>query len=1296
MFKIIQKLSFIISLLALGRSVDASAAPACKTDVQTRQNTAAMTKDLRIALANGDVPGMKELVENSYLGVFDSCSDAQLIKVCDFDCLTNLSEYFLFMSSDLAYYYTKASTKVIQETSSDALNAYVNDGLKLAQAGKRILEEKGVSGAPGDPSPYRNYVAHATRFDLTRAQIHMASGDNWYQSMSELRIKRLNKLVGEATDDATPGQKAGSSEMATTHYQAALWIITEALMGVPDTTDFNTIRKDLLDLEREIDRRTKSLEKGFLYVDIDPEANSLRNVSTLKSRLSEVVREIGDLEDKVEALLINWLNAKKNAEDSNIANSARKNELSISLSGYKIAQMESDAKDLSLNIDERKTALAADIELYKNKSNLAQTEYDIVTKRITNDFELNKRVKELQNRIALLDGKKEIDILDFKQAQVQRDIENLKWLMNWDIARTNIAVQLKASDIQDLQYAREKRRNSDEIAGLSSSIRANQKRIENLVKTKEQLEEDKLATIKRRDSIDASNKEAARTEICETEYRLARFGSTPGKPLEECQTSFGNAETESSSNYESQVCVLKQTQALTSIQNRQQLMVCVLGLNNMPLAIANSSEYSGVTCSNEFKSQYSELIKTINAETAISTQELANLEARSKQAEDYLKLVEDNFSKLTGNVVNQNAIAASKVIAGMVVQNQPDMQTCACGVASGAITGYRPGQIYFNIAMLAADIADRQISFETFKIENAERIAKIKDDLKDAKEQVKLENMKLQYQALSSQKVVSDFLGESFVKGSELKEFLQDKQMVDLNCNQGKFNSDTEIGVLKLKHQSQLAAYSSKNSAIDNFAHEIARITLEEGKVANEIEIIGIEQARLEAQSASIVEDNASLDRIMGISADSKNLVTEMQIRLTEQENDLKNKEQVLESLTKNKTDTFLALGDKETKQLLESINADQTQAQSLNDRLVGFQALSISEDAGLTKLLKQDTALANKLINVQKDLSVKVNAERDVIFDKLSIQVKDAEENKSQRIFIATQDQIAKMVRSVPYFIQTKRRLIEEANKVVVKLRNKADSLLSLTGKGTVSAENRSNIFVKTSEHLKRSIKDVENQFEDYDGSEIQNQIRVQTYPIKFTGAVLANLAKDGRAKFQISPALLDKGLAASGFVLGSEIFENDPNFATGNQVIIDMFFDITYENKSCIPRGQVDILHGGDGYVFRPFSKQNLDMVPVSVVSKSQWAIANAYSSNISNTKFLEQKGIWEGVVTDIVGFDKKLEKTEDSLVFPFLGRPLISSYEIVIPKTRYKESSGEMRTCEMTAADLYVVVALDRKLL
>jgi hypothetical protein len=474
---------------------------------------------MKIAKAQGDILGMNALY-NSYFTYFAAKCDGsnppkdEFRQVCGVDCHVQLAEYHLFEASDIEYYSSQATSAANPALlTPEAMAAHVVAGVALVESATVLLNRTSSAG------DFRDYLKAIGHINVLKAKLYMAAGDAWYKAVSEKRVARLAYLVSSAIDtdpdEPPPGfPVAGSSmlEQARAGYDAALWGLNEALMEIPDEHYFDSLNLEAHDLVSELKLRRDSLQRGLIFIGIDPDEYKLMNIADLKSRLQDTAVRVMGLEGQIETVVRTYLAAAQEIAAANVENRQQLASQSIGLSSYKVAVIENLADQqrqlLSTKIDD----LAA-----------ASTGYEREYRRAELMFTMDKQVGEVKSRLAHLQGTQEVDALNFKQQQVVQRINDLQWVMNQDVATTNLLLQIDSLSSTFVTMDRDVEKAELELQQIGTRIARAHNDIQFATNDAEDNQGEKSKLEAQKGPIFNQTLRGAAAAICQVEARLLRL-----------------------------------------------------------------------------------------------------------------------------------------------------------------------------------------------------------------------------------------------------------------------------------------------------------------------------------------------------------------------------------------------------------------------------------------------------------------------------------------------------------------------------------------------------------------------------------------------------------------------------------------------------------------------------------------------------------------------------------------------------------------------------------------------------
>ncbi|MCP4351540.1 MAG: hypothetical protein GY795_39240 [Desulfobacterales bacterium] len=1231
------------------------------------QNIDDFTRDMRIAIMRGDIPRMIDLYNKTYEGnlkaYVESGEFKEFSNICGYDCLIQLMNFYLFMANEIAYYSSKAGMDSgVGLLKPEELEKYAKQGIYILDEVQKHLPVSGGEKEQ-DSNDFRSFLYKKARLNYLKAQLYLASGDNWYQSMSEVRLQRLAFLINEAVtpgDDSTPDSKS-SRGLAGTYYENALWIIAESRLEIPDDNTFTEVNTDFSILEHALNRRLDSINKGFLFIDIDPDEYPIFSVKKLKTELSEISQKINMIEHSVEALLKEWLSAKSVQDMQAIDEERRKKESSVALSSYKIAQMEDASREFNNKIEERRNAL----EKETKKLQIQQQKYQL-------QIALDAKLKELSHRKEIIEKKKEIDVLSHKEKEIHERISDLRWLMNWNIAKANLELQLSSLESQITQYQREQDRNKRQTEQVELKKQAN----EQSVKIAESNISDAQAQIQRlekeRNEIFQEHQNILKEQLCQIETHLAFLGTESENPFslngEAC--AIEKPETSLKDNL-ALLCEkdtgLRHTIVKHKIDSQAKVLKCLIGLDAVSDLVKTNFNFDQVECPAELDDTQIIYAKKLHEqEQKIADEQIKALKENIDRIKGYLNTVKSNLNIAFGKHATQFAIivALSKVYES--ASFIPDSGAMA-GLGGGPITLFSAREKARAAYTTAKELFGQQFNFMSYTQEKGEQIKRLNNQLKSLEKELEIRQYEKHFRNLHALKAIAQITGKALEMNAQIQELLMEQNLAAIDCSDRELSWQENVNMAKSRHRKLLSESRLAQMKNDQIPFLIKTQDERINKENIRIAIANIQEKELTIKINELNADIETLDKLIQQTEERKQTIHGLQGNL----NGLEREEQAqlsarkkIASLIKNKT---IALNEKEGKYVEVVIK----QSKSETEKLKGFIDKLGEKDEQLFGLKDEMLAYQSKTLD-------KIQEERKKIVNTLS--EPDDSGEKKQKLFLASQDQIAQFVRGVPHFIQSKRRLVESANRYLNLLRNRVNALVNVSNETFLDIDD-SVSYVKTHEHLEAVKKIIADQAE---WSQAQILTEVTKIVIPQSSGLANMLSTKRKALFEISPDAKDRMLELGYFSLWSDNFDPDKLGLNQNLMLLEMLIGINFMETGCTER-RIDFIHKGVGYVFQETSKNDHSLVPKLIVSPERTHNPSYLVMNDAPDILKRTEEFWtkDHYLHNFLIMGSPLDP---SGAMPMMGLPLIGQYEILLPNP----PSG----CSYSNATYYLYVAYAKK--
>ncbi|MDQ3234313.1 MAG: hypothetical protein M3Q07_21100, partial [Pseudobdellovibrionaceae bacterium] len=589
-----------------------------RTLADAREYIQERTGRLRIASYRGDIENMHKLAMDIE-GVLDVCAGKPLPPantlscmnstgaavtptkskdeakynigyVCDFDCHVQLSRYHLFMAGDFVYAMNKdpiedvAYDKQIAAATrhADVCGAPIIDrGLEL------ISTENTGGGGEGNEASVEEFIRKNFALNRLKVELLMSSGDISYQATSNMAVKRLaNDVANILGKDKLMDN---TLQIAYSKYKEAIWALIALQTDVPDIELFSDLTNVSVELRSQVERRLRSLEKGFLFIEIDPEAIPRKSVDELRRELDGISSRAKQLEDEI-AALISAGQSDKAGEQTSIGVDEKRavNSMTASLKAQQIAmlkevvdgkrlEIEDKVKDLELErIGLQRTNLGISLDEAKAQSSIAAIEKQIASlgieaallqgeqagaqeeisaereriaqldlekqsiefaaetlsnreKVLRLEFELRKSLHEMNAEVKQISGMENRDLIALRRQEIKEEQEKYKWLISAKLTEMNLNLQIKSLGAQLLNLAG----NVDTAVAEAQSIHEQQvgslrRQYNAYMQELGSVRQDLTGLLLRRYIESTLTRIETRNRVCQIEGQLATLGVKPG------------------------------------------------------------------------------------------------------------------------------------------------------------------------------------------------------------------------------------------------------------------------------------------------------------------------------------------------------------------------------------------------------------------------------------------------------------------------------------------------------------------------------------------------------------------------------------------------------------------------------------------------------------------------------------------------------------------------------------------------------------------------------------------------
>lgn len=1224
-----------------------------------------LTTLLKIANFRADVKYMGEVAGDldRFLTGCGSEETGRLAQVCDYDCHLQLGRYSLFMASDLPF--LSASGGVSRNDSPmspQKAQEIAVQGMQTVERGLRFLarQQAGSGGSEeGEEGSYREFVRQLVLLNSLKIQLFMAMGDNWYQTVSEARVKTLDFLLAESLGSTTGSGVASQPNLskAYTNYEAAMWTLVETKMDIPGETTYDDLRADLFVQERELQDRMDSIRKGFLYIGIDPLQFTTIKFEELERKIKETSAQLEGIEARIESIVREW-HANKDGEATRQIDEERMvRGQQVNLIAHQIGKLETQAETFSLAVQEEMNKVDAERDTFAYRQQIRRLETELATK-----------IAEFENQQQQLQGRKELDLIVLsKEAELDRRSE-LRWLLSWEMTRMNLDMQLASIQTQIDEYTRQKDRNANqreqiaiEVTQKHEAIRLSQNAIQRSELQKQQIAARQTETYMARRKVE-------RESVCQIERQLAFVGVTPGQsftpvageqPCDVPPPAFTQIE------FNKQMCGDGSNIGLREKLNREQVrarafvLQCVVGdtdfrqLSEMvgtdDIIVNGSSDNptlpSGVDvqCGDFTQTETDFAKKMWESELALATAQEDDLEKQRDDLKDHISTIKNWSQGFVGTIqyLQTGLSIAEGILASLNLV--PETTVAAAGLASGVYTTIKADKamtqtvaglrsaltVALQIGQIQGDIAQKVGQFE-LQLNAVERDLDNLDVQKAAK-------------ALALHRTHFQLAGQRAEGLNEIKQLMLQDSISDVDCQNQSLGIDERVATLQAEHARLLASMelSANENALLDFDTQDSDLQIE--RANSEIAISERDIERLRLSDVQLENDTLALDKMIADARSRIDRVREVQGTVTTLADASNQSTNVINELRDRQKQAMLALSDQEMAFVERRIVEEKSNTTAM------VADLDHAIELGL-----KSAELKEKIRGFQSDIKAQVVKQQEDMTALVS-QIDDPQTRRN--LFVTSQETLSELMKGVPEYVVSKRRLLTTANLNLHLMRRRYVLVAGLTG----SQQDWPSTYVRNASQLTTMVSDItDNHFFD----ERRINIGVAQVVVPANSGFARSIAQNGKVEFELSPAASTEDAMKR---LGYLSMWNPTKFQVArNMTLIDAFVGVQFPCTGT-QRNAYVLTHEGSGMLFRPLSEGSDELVAQLQVGPERSWVQTFFNLANSQDRVDQIQDFWEDRF-QVRQFPPIPGPPNDSNAnLPYLGAPVIGSYSLqVLPST------------------------------
>lgn len=1202
---------------------------------------------LQLASIRGDIDDMTEKAKAVSDELGSAKNNDEIVDMCGVKCHAQMARYYLFMASDI--FYLISYNELTREGGASFGPAQSLKNIELGLA----YVERGMKYILTDNSQndFNSMLIKNAELGLIKVRLLMMKGDLYYKQISELELSktadRIKKTL-ELSSSAPDSDKEREALAAEDYYKQANWTLIELQTDLPKSEDeqFSEIKSQTNFLKFELKKRRDSLSKGYLFLGVEGNRHPTIEFSELEAEFLKIVRDIEKTEDSILGILTNWqikksndaekmMNAKEAKEMQEKAREERKKDEKrvaknnkVSLLMHQIGKLEQDAKDAHDELEEKVSLVSRDKEnqllIKQRKSELA--------------FALKERTEIQRFRAQAVEKRKAQDLLALTKEEQKYKQSELRWLISWKMALSNLEIQRESLFAQLKEYDRQISRNNNQIKKVNNSINQNKGQMainrNNALRLNVKIE----ALKQQRDRLLELQKQMTEVDICRLETTLAFFGEQVKSSFQCSVPKFPFGQN----HYFEAICGENNDGLRFKVLESQHQEIlfakkCLLGE-----PVDESVDCHGITKSEQDLAREI-YVAEVNRITSLSALALASIDRYQKVRQDMKRKADNDIKHLQ----ELQAIAAIK--AGVAIANAaaPKITVAAAGVASGVYTKHdisKVGLAAFALAELNLESYfknyrarfERDKFLETFDT----RIFELQNELKRFQEERVLREVALNQTLLKIK-------GQSVKIDHQLLKDKIDKELQEVDCRREKSDFDHKVITLKLEHEKLILKAELDGETIKSVDFSLKELELELEKNQHELLILEKEDENLKLAVIDSEQDNSSIEDLKK-SVEKRIEITDKSIRDGKEKGEASlNISNSLESLFQSQREGIHALAEGELVHVQNLLQGQKAQTEEL---------MSFADDS--RSLFEEESGYRKEFFELQKSIKKKVKKKRDEIISIVS-EDEGVEEDRPvkdlkamEEMILASERDLAKYSNGLMGLVDYKRNNLYQANIVLNLMNNRHRSILSLVGKS--STTDRATL-ATSSQQIKR-VGDQVSSGRFLDETEIP--VKHVKFNLKSHG-LLDQLRETGVIDFEISPKDRSSTLLKNDRALWDVKLNRSSNHRVVDIVIA---LDPNNEEFSSMDDHAV-IIHKGAGTILTSMgSSRSSTVIPFQEFHDPRSSFVSWWEEKSNGGVMNEILNFWK-FKRSVRDFDRGVTRPTNDPNFhlPFLGLPLIGKYQI-----------------------------------
>ncbi|WP_141735131.1 hypothetical protein [Oligoflexus tunisiensis] len=1194
-------------------------------------------------------------------------------QICDSECFAKRAEVFLFMVSELPYISNGSKSRLEKVNMEQG----VLGGLRIVDQGLLQLSRMNfgsheLPAAPdekngGRSESFNNFLRQQARLTAIKARLILAHGDSLYQSISRTRAETLKmRLLGEDVTQQLAGNNGTETYFAAKKYEDASWVIQEALIDLPNTDAFASEYFELSRLKNDTIERLRSIQKGNLFLNIDPEVFTTKKSEDLLQSLAAQLNSIAVLEDRVDDIIKSWEAVKLDEDRRGMENQRIRDTRSIELKSYEIAQLHETAASIQRNFE---TALSEN----DLKGRILSKQADILERNNAINrlqLELAKAKKQAETQQDLIKKQAEVDLTSLARDSAREKRDEYRWMIDVNLSNLNLALQIEQlkSEIDSLEQQVKIRRTDSQaldktIAAHEADIKAHDAKINELNNLIAKFQ--KSSTEVYQDS-----RKPLVMGICALIAQKARLkgsadgfsdsdggGSCPTPSVQVSEEAYWRSLLQMRREFFGE-----KGEKLT--KNISSLRQCLL---TAPSAVPGAA--SGSNPCAAFGSLEKIARETHEKEMAIFEQvEKPKFEERKRILEENLRLLK---TAMVGLGVSKGAHTVITSVAGA-------LRTAAAGIrVTTGVAGLGPmltteidlgekAKSAYDVAMDIwngmNEIAQMEVNYasEVKALERAK--AELEQQLEATIKQYKPGNLK----ELVMNRTLADITGqdlqlqnETITIMADASKFLIEKDFQMSNLDAEAQRIDAEINKIKreldrMKSENSLTAFDIKmvQSQIEQEQHQKASL-----RAAIE---------GLHIQKKGIDVDIHRLAALVTNAAKRKSMVEKTADEVKDLQAKSNAEQQIIHELMTQLQNKMSLLTASQLKQVVEILESD---TESLTAQIKGLAREIASIEEQIETVDKKALDLTASMKAGLDEIASAISVKRQEI---LALAKKPDSFDQQREMFFASQVVAADLTRGANEYLRAKKEKMHYVNFLYNLYRSRLNTLATLKGKGQ---QEDLVPYILNYEDLMKAVQNC-SQLTDlpfhcssdslaFDESPVV--VRKADFIMPADSGFMQELLGKGRARFEITHEAMPPGNSAH----YEDYIKQNGSFMQWEPLIMRTYYNMSVVNivlglegpglpdgkdRNCDPK--VIVRHLGFGVRYLPLSNAQGEAVPQLAVDAAR---VDVLSPHLDESMFKTYMNFFTN--GDSIPEEFVDPQTRQPRALRYLGAPLVGTYEVAL---------------------------------